>query len=172
MFCGSGGLPSGQIRDEKLHNAVARSRFRKQRKKNTSDLALLLPVEMFKKCTAQWWEASFQVKKRIRSWTHLEVGVLKKMHAVVGQSTFYHICQVKLHKEPHALNTFGQRCGANFQLKVAKRLRSRALLAAEILTSAPRWARSTLPSENAQASFVWMAMDSAPSRIPLNVWVL
>ena len=48
--------PSGQLRDEKLHAGVAR--FRNQNAQTTS----LLAVEMFKKCTALWQEAHFQVK--------------------------------------------------------------------------------------------------------------
>ena len=69
MFHGSGGSKSrlvkaagaetsGEMRNEKLHAVVARSR------KGTKHLGLgaLLEVEMSKKCTPLWREAHVQVK--------------------------------------------------------------------------------------------------------------
>ena len=64
-FCGSGGLKSrlakaagaetsGEMRDEKLHAVVARSRF--------LSVGPPLEVEMLKKCTALWREADLEVK--------------------------------------------------------------------------------------------------------------
>ena len=72
-FCGSGGLKSrlakaagaetsGEMRDEKLHAVVARSRFRSEKVQNTSgSFGLLLEIEMLKKCTALWREAHSEV---------------------------------------------------------------------------------------------------------------
>jgi len=61
MMCGSGGLesrlakaagaePSGQMRDEKLHAAVARSTFRSQNVQNRPGLDHFLEAEISKKC--------------------------------------------------------------------------------------------------------------------------
>ena len=75
MICVSGGSksrltkaagaePVGQMRDEKLHAVVARSRFPSQNvfvTKHTS-AGPLLEVEMLKKCTLLWREAQFEVK--------------------------------------------------------------------------------------------------------------
>ena len=72
-FCGSGGLKSrlakaagaetsGEMRDEKLHAVVARSRFRSEKVQNTSGSDHFLEVEMLKKCTAFWREAHLEVK--------------------------------------------------------------------------------------------------------------
>ena len=122
MICGSGGSksrllkaagaePSGQMRDENLHAAVARSTFPSQNGKSTlfSDhfsklrcrkctqlgakhiskskctkhtiFGPLLQVEMSKKCTPLWREAHFQVKNVF------DVDV-EKVHDVVARSTF------------------------------------------------------------------------------------
>jgi len=73
MICGSGGSksrlakaagaePSGQMREEKLHAVVARSRFGSQNVQSTPGSEALLEVEMSKKCTPLWREARFQVK--------------------------------------------------------------------------------------------------------------
>ena len=67
MICGSGGSksrlakaagaePAGQMRHEKVHAVVARSRFPSQNAQNTS-VGPLLEVEMSKKCTPLWREA-------------------------------------------------------------------------------------------------------------------
>ena len=72
MICGSqgsksrlaeaaGAEPSGQMRDEKVHAVVARSKFASEKAKNTS-FGALLEVEMSKKCTQLWREAHFEVK--------------------------------------------------------------------------------------------------------------
>ena len=71
-FCGSGGLKSrpakaagaetsGEMRDEKLHAVVARSRFRSKKVQHLT-VGPLLEVEMLKKCTALWREAHLEVK--------------------------------------------------------------------------------------------------------------
>ena len=72
-MCGSGGLesrlfkaagaePSGQMRDEKLHAAVARSTFRSQNVQSRPGLDHFLEAEISKKCTPLWREAHFEVK--------------------------------------------------------------------------------------------------------------
>ena len=69
MICGPGGSksriakaagaePAGQMKDEKLHTVVARSKFPSQ----NTNVGALLEVEMSKKCTPLWREARFQVK--------------------------------------------------------------------------------------------------------------
>ena len=73
MICGSGGSksrlakaagaePSGQMRDEKLHAAVARSTFRCQKCEKIDVLGPLLEVEISKKCTPSLREAHFEAK--------------------------------------------------------------------------------------------------------------
>ena len=92
MFCGSrgsksrlakaaGAETSGQMRDQKLHSAVARSTYRSERvEKNSAGSEhvwylrclkstsrrgakhMLLEVEVFKQCTPLWREAHFEVK--------------------------------------------------------------------------------------------------------------
>ena len=78
MICGSGGStsrlakaacaePFGRMRDEKLHNVVARSTVQLKMCKNvqnTPGAGPLLEVEMWKKCTPSWREAHFEVKMR------------------------------------------------------------------------------------------------------------
>ena len=72
-FCGSGGLKSrrakaagaetsGEMRDEKLHAVVARSRFRSEKVQKHLSFGQLLEVEMWKKCTSLWREAHLEVK--------------------------------------------------------------------------------------------------------------
>ena len=72
-FCGSGGLKSrlakaagaetsGEMRDEKLHAVVARSRFRSEKVQKHLRIGPLLEVEMLKKCTALWREAHLEEK--------------------------------------------------------------------------------------------------------------
>ena len=99
-FCGSGGLKSrlakaagaetsGEMRDEKLHAVVARSRFRSEKVQNTSAIGLL-EVEMLKKCTALWREAHLEVKsvKNWRSRSTFGSCDVEKVHGIVARSTF------------------------------------------------------------------------------------
>ena len=73
MICGSGGSksrlakaagvePCCQMRDEKLHASVARSKFASQNVQSTPATLPFLEVVMSKKCTPLWREARFQVK--------------------------------------------------------------------------------------------------------------
>ena len=100
MICGSGGSksrlpkaagaePSGQMRDEQLHAAVARSTFSKSKCTKHTILEPLLEVEMSKKCTPLWCEAHLQVKKLKTPHVRTTVGSwdVEKVHAVVGRST-------------------------------------------------------------------------------------
>ena len=101
MICGSGGSksrlakatgaePCGQMRDEKLHAAVARSTFSSQKCKKTNGFRIFFEVAMSKKCTLLWREAHFQVKS-VKNWRfrstfgRLDV---EKVYAVVARSTF------------------------------------------------------------------------------------
>ena len=70
MFCGSGGSksrlakaagaePAGQMKDEKLHAAVARSTLGS---KKYQKLRLFLEVKMWKICKPFWREAHMEVK--------------------------------------------------------------------------------------------------------------
>ena len=74
MICGSGGSksrlaqaagaePPGQMRDEKLHAVVARSRFASQNVQNTSASEHFWKLRCRKKCTPLWRKAHLQVKK-------------------------------------------------------------------------------------------------------------
>ena len=58
----AGAEPAGQMRDEKLHAAVARSTFPSPKCQKTHGLRPLLEVEMSKKCMPLWREAHFQVQ--------------------------------------------------------------------------------------------------------------
>ena len=93
MICGSGGSksrlakaagaePAGQMRDEKVHAAVARSTFPSQNVQNTPGME----VEMSKKWTPLWREAHFQVKmlKTHRCRTTFGGSDVEKVHAVVA----------------------------------------------------------------------------------------
>ena len=73
MICGSGGSksrlakaagaePAGQMRDEKLHAVVARSRFPSQNVQNTPFSDHFWKLRCLKKCTLLWREAHFEVK--------------------------------------------------------------------------------------------------------------
>ena len=74
MICGSGGSksrlakaagakPSGQMKDEKLHNGVAQSAFRSQNVKSISfSKHFCLEAAMLKKCTPLRREAHVEVK--------------------------------------------------------------------------------------------------------------
>ena len=87
MICGSGrsksrlakaggAEPPGEMREEKLHAVVTRSTFRS--KKHTN-VGTLLEDEMFKKCTALWREAHFEVK-------------IYKTHHSQRHQYYYHCC--------------------------------------------------------------------------------
>ena len=87
MICGSGrsksrlakaggAEPPGEMREEKLHAVVTRSTFRS--KKHTN-VGTLLEDEMFKKCTALWREAQFEVK-------------IYKTHHSQRHQYYYHCC--------------------------------------------------------------------------------
>ena len=61
----AGAEPSGQMRDENLHAAVARSTFGSKNVQSITKHTMpgpLLEVEMSKKCTPLWREAHFKVK--------------------------------------------------------------------------------------------------------------
>ena len=58
----AGAEPAGQMRDEKLHAVVARSRFASQSAQNKPTSDHFLEVVLSKKCTPLWREARFQVK--------------------------------------------------------------------------------------------------------------
>ena len=76
-------LPSGQMRDQKLHPAL-KSKYSKH-----LGLGALLQVEMSKKCTPLWREAHVQVKiikTEVRS--TFGISAVQKVHAVVARSTF------------------------------------------------------------------------------------
>ena len=110
MICGSGGSksrlakaagaePPGQMRDEQLHAAVARSTFGRQNVQSTSCSDMfgrLLEVEMSKKCTPLWraakhmWKSHLEVKmyKTHHSWTTFGSWDVEKVHAVLAWSTF------------------------------------------------------------------------------------
>ena len=71
LFWGSGGSksrlaqaagaePFGQMRQEKLHAAVARSTFRSENAEHLNPAAHL-EVELFKTCTSLWCEAHLEV---------------------------------------------------------------------------------------------------------------
>ena len=73
MICGFGGSksrlakaagaePCGQMGDEKLHAAVARSTFPSQNEQKHFSLGPLLEDRTSKKCTPLWREAHFEVK--------------------------------------------------------------------------------------------------------------
>ena len=102
MICGSGGSksrlakaagaePSGQMRDEKLHAAVARSTFSSQNVQNTSDSDHFWKLRCRKSARRCGAKHIFQVKMykthqllrtTFRSWD------VEKVHAVVARSTF------------------------------------------------------------------------------------
>ena len=86
----AGAEPAGQMRDEKLHAVVARSRFPSQNVQNTPASGPLLEVEMSKKCTPLWREAHFEVKmyKTHQVRTTFGGSDVEKVHAVVARSTF------------------------------------------------------------------------------------
>ena len=101
MICGSGGSksrlakaagaePAGQMRDEKLHAAVARSTRRSQNVQNTTCSRHFWRFRCRKKCTQLWREAHFEANmlKTPRFRTTFGSWDVKKAHAVVARSTF------------------------------------------------------------------------------------
>ena len=84
-----GAEPAGQMKDEKLHTVVARSKFPSQ----NTNVGALLEVEMSKKCTPLWREAHVQVKRDKAHQRRTTFGSwdVEKVYAVVARST----CPVK-----------------------------------------------------------------------------
>ena len=83
----SGAKPAGQMRDEKLHAVVARSKFPSQNVQNTPWSEHFWTWRCRKKCTPLWREAHFQVKKYK---THhgrstFGRGDVEKVHAIVAR---------------------------------------------------------------------------------------
>ena len=58
----AGAEPSGQMRDEKMHAAVARSTFPKSKCTKRTMFGTLLDIDMSKKCMPLWREADLEVK--------------------------------------------------------------------------------------------------------------
>ena len=144
MICGSGGSksrlakaagaePSGQMRDEKLHAAVARSTFRSQNVQNTpgSDHFWKLTCrKSARRCGAKHickWKAKITSRSehfwKLRGW---------KVHAVVAQSTFpsQNVHNTSDHFWRFRCRKSARRCGAkhNSKSKYAKHTRVGALL--------------------------------------------
>ena len=116
MFCGSGGSksrlakaagaePSGRMRDEKLHAAVARSSFWSQNVKSTSCSEHLWKLRC-KKCTPSWREAHLEAKMSTapQHRTAFASWDVKKCTPLWREAHF----QVKMVKPPHVRTTFGR----------------------------------------------------------------
>ena len=118
MFCGSGrsksrlpkavgAEPSGEIRGEKVHDAVvARSTFGSQNVQSIIFRALL-EVEMWEKCAPLWCKACFQVKMLKTPQVRSAFGrweMFKKCTRWWCEAHF----QVKMCKAHHARSTFGR----------------------------------------------------------------
>ena len=101
MIWGSGGLKSrlakaagaetsGEMRDEKLHAVVARSRISKWKGAKHLRIGPLLEVEMSEKCTALWREAHLEVNMLEAHQSRSTFGNsnAQKVHGVVARSTF------------------------------------------------------------------------------------
>ena len=104
MVCGSGGStsrlakaasaePCGQMRDAKLHAAVAQKCAKHiSKSKCTKHLSFRALVEaaMSKKCTPLWREAHFEVKTYKTHYVRTTFGSwdVEKVHALVARSTF------------------------------------------------------------------------------------
>ena len=97
----AGAEPAGQMRDEKLHAAVARS-------KKHLTLGALFEVEMSKKCTPLWRGAKHISKSKYTKHTFLgpllEVAMSKKCTPLWREAHF----EVKMYKAHHARTTFGR----------------------------------------------------------------
>jgi len=85
----AGAEPAGQMRDEKLHAAVAKHISKSTCTKHTR-CGPILAVEMSKKCTPLWRKAHFEVKmyKTPQLCTTFGSCDVEKVHAVVAQSKF------------------------------------------------------------------------------------
>ena len=86
----AGAESSGQRRNEKLHAAVAKSRFWSQNVKKTDGLGALFQALTSKNCTPLWREAHSPVKmlKNWRSRSTFWSSDVEKLHAAVARSTF------------------------------------------------------------------------------------
>ena len=104
----AGAEPAGQMRDEKLHAVVARSKFRSQNVQNTplSDHFWKLRChKSARRCGAKHISKSPKSKctKHIRFGPLLEVQMLKKCAPLWREAHF----QVQMYKTPHVRATFG-----------------------------------------------------------------
>ena len=86
----AGAEPAGQMRDEKVHAVVARSKFRSQNVQNTPQRRTTFGSCDVKKCTPLWREAHFEVKmyKTPQRRTTFGSCDVEKVHAVVARSIF------------------------------------------------------------------------------------
>ena len=150
MFCGSRGsksrLPkpggpelSGEMRNRKLHAAVARSRFRSQRAKNTS-----LPM-LF--CQLRCWKRARRCGAKHVSKSNLQSASVPEQFCQLGCTTHARVCaqanfQVKMLNTIQCRAACGELrcsksargCGAKHvsKSKFTKRFSSRAVLAVEM----------------------------------------
>ena len=104
----AGRSPSGRMRDQKMHAAVARSTFWSQNAKTHSMFEPALAVEKSRKCTRLWHEANFEVKTYKAHHVRSTCGRLdaQKVHASVAPRTCgsqnargrgdKHVCNSKL----------------------------------------------------------------------------
>ena len=100
----AGAEPAGQMRDEKVHAAVARTHFQVKSVKNPRSQTTFGSWDV-EKIHAVVAEAHFQVKmhKTHHARTTLGSWDVEKVHAVVAEAHF----QVKMHKTHHARTTLG-----------------------------------------------------------------
>ena len=116
MICGSGGSksrlakaagaePAGQMRDEKLHAVVARSKFRSQNVQNTplSDHFWKLRCRKSARCCGAKHISKSKCTKHTRSGPLLEVEMSKKCTPLWCEAHF----EVKMYKAHHSRTTFG-----------------------------------------------------------------
>ena len=119
MICGSGGWksrlakaagaePAGQMRDEKLHAIVARSKFRSQNVQNTHIFGPLCKLRCRKiarhHCGAKQISKSKCTKKHTMFGPPLQVEMSKKCTPSLWREAHF---QVKMYKTHHARTTFG-----------------------------------------------------------------
>ena len=116
MICGSGGSksrlakaagaePAGQMRDEKLHAVVARSKFRSQNVQNTlaSDHFWKLRCRKSARRCGPKHSSKSKCTKHLSIGPLLEVAMSKKCTPLWREAHF----EVKVHKTHHAQTTFG-----------------------------------------------------------------